>query len=310
MGQETELKVFVNGKIVPESQAMISALDRGFRWGDSVYDQERTFGGKIFKLQSHMKRLYRSLHYTRIDPRMTIEEMSEATEGVIEANRHMLGPNDDFTVTQIVSRGLMNRPQHGSNVVIYSTPIAFANFARQYVEGVRVVNPATRRNPPQSLSPKAKIGNKMNHLIADFEAKDRDPEAVSLMLDLNGNIAECTGANFAFVVDGRLKVPNRRHVLPGIGMETVLEVAENQGIPIDEDDYTPFDVYQADEAFVMGSSTSLLPARSLNGWQVGDELPGPITRALTAAYGDLAGVNIVDQALSHLTPEERASLSN
>ena len=310
MGQETELNVFVNGKIVPESQATISALDRGFRWGDSVYDSARTFGGKIFKLQSHMKRLYRSLHYTRIDPQMTIEEMSEAMQAVIDANRDAVGPNGDFTVSPVVSRGNMNRPQHGPNVAIYCTPIDFAGFARQYVEGIRVVNPSTRRNPPQSLSPKAKIANKMNHIIAEFEARDRDPDAVSLMLDLDGNIAECTGGNFAFVVDGRLKVPNRRNVLPGIGMETVLELAENQGIPIDEDDYTPFDVYQADEAFMMGSSKSLLPARSLNGWQVGDELPGPITKALTAAYGDLTGVNIVDQALSHLSPEERASLSS
>ena len=310
MVQDTELKVYVNGKMVPESQATISALDRGFRWGDSVYDQERTFGGKIFKLSSHMKRLYRSLHYTRIDPRMSVEEMSEATEGVIEANRHAVGPTGDFTVTQIVSRGLFNRPQHGPNVVIYCQPIPFEDYARQYVEGIRVVTPSTRRNPPQSLSPKAKIGNKMNHIIAEFEARDRDPEAVSLMLDLDGNIAECTGGNFAFVADGRLKIPNRRHVLPGIGMQTLLEVAENQSIPIDEDDFTPFDVYQAEEAFMMSSRTCIMPAKTLNGWQIGDELPGPLTRALTAAYSDLAGLNFVDQALSHLPPEERAALSN
>ena len=310
MVQENELKIFVNGNIVPESQAVISVLDRGYRWGDSVYDSARTWGKKIFKLESHMKRLYRSLKYTRIDPRMTIEEMSEAMQAVLDANRDAVGPDGDFTVSPVVSRGNFNRLDEGPNVAIYCTPIAFADFARQYVEGIRVVNPATRRNPPQSLSPKAKIGNKMNHIIAEFEARDRDPDAVSLMLDLDGNIAECTGGNFAFIVDGHLKIPNRRHVLPGIGMETVLELAENQGIPIDEDDYTPFDVYQADEAFMMGSSKSLLPARSLNGWQVGDELPGPITRALIAGYGDLTGVNIVDQALSHLSPEERASLSS
>ena len=310
MSQETELQVYVNGKMVPESQAMISALDRGFRWGDSVYDQERTFGGQIFKLDSHMKRLYRSLHYTRIDSRLSSEEMAEATEGVIEANRHAVGPNGDFTVTQIVSRGLMGRPEHGPNVVIYCRQIPFETFARRYLEGITVVNPSTRRNPPQSLSPKAKIANKMNHLIAEFEAKDRDPDAVSLMLDQDGNIAECTGANFAFIADGRLKIPNRRHVLPGIGMETLLEVAENQGIPIDEDDFTPFDVYQADEAFMMSSTYCIMPARTLNGWRIGDELPGPITRGLTAAYSDVAGLNFVDQALSHLSPEERASLSN
>ena len=300
--------MYVNGEMVPESRAVVSVLDRGFRWGDSVYDSQPTFGGKVFKLQSHMKRLYRSLHYTRIDPQMTIEEMGRATEDVVDANRHMLGPNGDFSVSQVVSRGLMYRSERGPNVAIYCQPIGFRGYARQYVDGIRVVTPSTRRVPPQSLSPKAKIGNKMNHIIAEFEARDRDPEAVSLMLDLDGNIAECTGGNFLFVADGRLKIPNRRQVLPGIGMETVVELAENQGIPIDEGDYTPFDVYQADEAFMTSSRVCIMPAKSVNGWHIGDEMPGPITRALSAAYSDLAGVNFVDQALSHLPPEERASL--
>ena len=290
--------MYVNGEMVPESRAVVSVLDRGFRWGDSVYDSQRTFGGKVFKLQSHMKRLYRSLHYTRIDPQMTIEEMGRATEDVVDANLHLLGPNGDFSVSQVVSRGLMYRSERGPNVAIYCQPIGFREYARQYVDGIRVVTPSTRRIPPQSLSPKAKIGNKMNHLIVEFEARDRDPEAVSLMLDLDGNIAECTGGNFLFVADGRLKIPNRRHVLPGIGMETVLELAENQGIPIDEDDYTPFDVYQADEAFMTSSRVCIMPARSVNGWHIGDELPGPVTAALSAAYSDLAGLNFVDQALS------------
>ena len=232
--------------------------------------------------------------------------MEQATLDLVEANRHLLGPNDDFGVSQVVSRGLMNTGLHeGPNVVIYCQPVRFEQFARHCIDGVRVVTPATRRTPPQSLSPKAKIGNKMNHLMAEFEAKDTDPDAIALMLDIDGNIAECSGANFMFVADGRLKVPNRRQVLPGISMETVIELAENQGIPVDEGDYTTFDVYQADEAFTTSSRYCLLPAVTLNGRGIGDETPGPITRGLLAAWSDMAGLNFVDQALSHLPQNQR-----
>jgi branched-chain amino acid aminotransferase len=302
--------VYVNGKLAPESQAVISALDRGFRWGDAVYEVARTFGGKPFKLRAHLDRLYRSLRYTRIDPGMSEDEMERATMEVVEANRGLLGPNDDFTVNQVVSRGLVEPSlEHGANVAIYCLPVHFLEFAREFAMGVRLITPATRRNPPTSLSPKAKISNKMNHFIAEFEAKGVDPGAMALMLDLDGNITEAAGGNFMFVEDGRIKVPNRRHVLPGISMETLLELAENQGIPVDEGDYTTFDVYQSEEAFLSSTSYCLLPVTSLNGWTVGTGEPGPIARGLLASWGDMVGVNVVDQAMSHIPMGEREALS-
>ncbi len=300
MTQSTERKAYVNGALVPESQAVISVLDRGFRWGDSVYDMTRTFGGEPFKLNAHLDRLYRSLLYTQINPGIAQDEMEEVTLELVAANHHLLGQSDDFSITHVVSRGLVDTRLHeGPNVVIYCLPLNFSTFARHYVDGARVITPAVRRTPPQSLSPKAKIGNKMNHFMAEFEAKEADSDAVALMLDMDGNVAECTGANFMFVAEGVIKVPNRRHVLPGISMETALELAETLGIPVQEGDYTPFDVYQADEAFITSTSYSLAPVASVNGRAIGDEMPGPITRGLLAAWSDLAGVNFVDQALSH-----------
>ena len=309
MTQSKERIIYVNGDMVPESKAVISVLDTGYRWGDAVYDVERTFGGEIFKLRAHLDRLYRSLHYTRIDPGLTEDEMERITLAVVEANRHLLGPNDDFTVNQVVSRGLVEPGLgHGANVSVYCMPVHFTDYAAQYVTGAKVVTPATRRTPPQSLSPKAKISGKMNHNIAQFEARSVDPEAVAVMLDMDGNIAEAAGGNFLFVSGNRIMIPNRRHVLPGISMETVLEIAQNQGFEIQEGDYTPFDVYQSDEAFLSSTSFSVLPVASMNGWSIGDEVPGPITRGLMAAWSDTVGVNLVEQALAHLPSGERAEL--
>ena len=310
MADQQEFMVYVNGKIVPESQAMISALDRGFRWGDAVYDTERTFGGKVFKLDAHLDRLYRSLKYTRIDPGLTWDEMKQITLDVVEANEPLLKKFGDFNVNQVVSRGNLSPDVHkGANVSVYCRPITLKRYAKNYIQGVKAATSATRRTPPESLSPKAKIANKMNHFVSEFEAKQIDPEMFVLMLDLHGNITEGAGSNFMFVKDNRIKVPNRRHVLQGITMETILEFADNLGIGYDEDDYTPHDVYIADEAFFCTSTACLLPAKSLNGLTIGDgKTPGPITESLFGAFGDVAGFDVIEQSLSFLSPEERREL--
>ena len=305
MSTTKERVAYVNGQLVPESQAVVSVFDRGFQSGDGVYDVERTYGGKPFKLHRHMERLYNSLNYTRIDPGLTPEEMEQAVLEVVEANLPLLADNEEYSIRQTVSRG----SGRGASVVIYCTPIDFRNFAKFYIQGVNLVTPATRRTPPQSLSPKAKITNKMNHHVSEFEARLVDPEAFPLMLDLNGNIAESSAANFIFISKGCIRVPDRKNALGGITMETVLELAEGLGIPWEEGDYSPFDVYNAEEAMLTGTSRALLPVGSLNGLSIGQRCPGPITEHLQHAWSDMTGVDYVAQALSHLTPEERSAAS-
>jgi branched-chain amino acid aminotransferase len=298
--------VYVNGEFVSEEKAVISVFDRGFRWGDAVYDAERTYGGKLFRLERHMDRLYGSLRYARIDPGVSKEEMTEITRRVAETNALLLAPNDDYTVAQVVSRGVFTRSRSlaglKATVVVYCVPIGFADFARAHREGVRLVTPSIRRTPPQCVSPKAKIANKMNQMLADFEAKEVAPDAYSLMLDLDGNVTENAAANFLFFAGGTLMLPNRRNVLPGTGMGIVLDLARDLGIPVQEGDYTPFDVYQADEAVLTSATTCMLPVASLNGVRIGREVPGPLTRRLLAAWSAFVGIDIVAQALSHLPP--------
>ena len=310
MSQGPELMAFVNGELVSASEAVVSVVDRGFRWGDAVYDVERTYGGQIFRLRHHIERLYRSLKYTRIDPGMDMQQMEEAVLKVLEANRPLLGPNEDYTVAQVVSRGVLWPPEAvgQANVVIYCDLIPFAKYAPWYINGCRVVMSSTRRIPSQSLSPNAKISNKMNHFVAEAEVRAVDPDAFPLMLDLDGNIAEGIGNNFLFVEGGRIKVPNRRNVLHGVTMNTLLELAEGIGIPVDEGDYPPFAAYQADEAFLTGTSLVILPVASLNGSPIGDAVPGPLTQRLWQAWADMTGVDAVEQALSHLPAEQRREL--
>ncbi len=312
MENTNEPLVYVNGDLVPESQATISVFDRGFRWGDGVYEMARTFGGKVWRLREHLDRLHWSLNYTRIDPQMSIDELERVTLDLVNENKERAGPNpDDVGLTHIISRGPLDPTRRASmdpTVVIYTEPLAFEMYARWYLKGIKMVTPATRRTPPQSLSPKAKISNKMNHFIAEFEAHAVDPEAVPLMLDYDGNVAESSGANFLFFRQGRIHVPNRRHVLGGITMDTVLEIAEGLGIESEEGDYTPFDVYQADEAFMTTTPSHIAPVVSLNGVKIGNGTPGPAFQQIAQAWSERVGLDIIDQAVAHLSPAERDEL--
>jgi len=305
--------VYLNGAFVPESQAKVSVLDSGFNAGDGVYDVTRTFGHRPFRLREHTERLFRSLRYTRIDCGMSLEAMEKVTLEVLERNKPLLGPNDDLALWQVVSRGVRsasgNRIASGATVTVYSVIVNFPEFASFYVEGAPIVIPSTRRIPPECLESKAKITNKMNHNIAAFEAKQVDPRAIPLMLDIGGNLSETSAHNFFLVVNGKLCTPSDRNVLGGITKDALFGLARQMGIDIVEGNFTPYDVYTAEEAFLASTSPSLVPVRTINGSAIGKGAPGPLTLRLIAAWSKMVGIDIVDQALSHLENNERDRLT-
>ena len=304
--------VYLNGAFVPESQAKVSVLDSGFNAGDGVYDVTRTFGQKPFRLREHTERLFRSLQYTRIDCGMSVDQMEKITLEVLERNKPMLRANEDLALWQVVSRGVRsstgNRVVGGATVTVYSVIVNFPEFASFYVEGAPIVIPSTRRIPPECLESKAKITNKMNHNMASFEAKQVDPRAIPLMLDIAGNLSETSAHNFFLVVNGKLCTPSDRNVLGGITKEAVFGLARQLGIEIVEGNFTPYDLYTAEEAFLASTSPTFVPVRTVNGAKIGKGAPGPVTLRLIGAWNMMVGVDIVDQALSHLDKNERDRL--
>jgi len=305
--------IYLNGSFVPESEAKVSVLDSGFNAGDGVYDVTRTFAHKPFRLREHTARLFRSLRYTRIDCGLAPEEVEKITLEVLERNKPMLEKDEEVALWQVVSRGNRssrgNRTQGKATVAIYCITIGFEEFARDYVEGVKLVIPSTRRIPPQCLEPKAKINNKMNHNMAIFEAKQVDPRAIPLMLDLDGNISESNAHNFFLVLDGKLCTPSDKNVLDGITKQVVHELAANLEIEVVEGNFTPYDAYNAEEAFLASTSPTILPVQSINGIRPTKEIPGPITKRLIQGWNKMVGLDIVEQALSHLESAERDRLT-
>lgn len=297
-----ERVVYFNGEIVPESSARIHFLDAGFLDGDAVFDRTRTFAGKIFKLEEHLNRLYRSLKYMRIDPGLTKARMADLTMRVLAANLPLLEANDDYWVTQRITRG--SPAKNGSpspTIIIDCMPLPFRARAQYYRAGLSIVTPTVRRVPPQCMSPRVKANNYINLVLATLEVKAQNPDAHPILLDINGNLAEGDGCNFFIVRGQALFTPREQYVLAGISRETVIELAHALSIHVEETDIDLYDVYTADEAFVTSTSFCICPVSSINGVPIGEgEVPGPVTERLQKAYSDLVGIDIVGQYLSRL----------
>lgn len=296
---------YFNGRFVPERDVLVSFRDRGFRYGDAVFDTTRTFGHRVFKLSEHVARLYRSLRYFRLDPGLTPAAMVEITEEVLRRNLPLLEPDEDYWVTQRVSRGVDVSyqdvfPQEGPTVIVECVPLPLRARAALYRDGIRIMTPSVRRTPPAALSSRVKTQNYLNLVAADLEVKAQDPEAWAVLLDLAGNLTEGLGSNIFLVQDGALATPREQMVLSGISRETVIDLARDLGLTVVEKDLDLYDAYNADEAFLTSTSLCVCPISSVNGAPIGGAIPGPVTRQLGEAYARLVDFDFVGQYLKHL----------
>jgi branched-chain amino acid aminotransferase len=291
---------------VAEREVLVPFRDRGFKYGDAVFDTTRTFGHRVFKLREHVERLYRSLRYLRIDPGLAPAAMVEITEEVLRRNLPLLEPDDDYWVTQRVSRGLDPAEraiwsQAGATVIVECVPLPLRERAALYRDGIRVLVPSVRRTPPDALSARVKTHNYLNLIAASLEIKARDPEAWAVLLDANGNLAEGLGSNVFVVQQGTLYTPREQMVLAGISRDTVIGLARDSGLTVVEKDLDLFDVYNADEVFLTSTSLCVCPVRSVNEALIGDgRVPGPVTRQVTEAYCRLVDFDFVAQYLKRL----------
>jgi branched-chain amino acid aminotransferase len=304
--RRNERLAWFNGEFMPENQVKIPFRDQSWVYGDGCFDMTRSFNHKLFKVKEHVDRLYRSLKYLRIDPGFGPERMSALTEEVFERNRHLLGSHDDYWIGQRISRGVKDVPgdnidYQGPNVVLECVPLPLVERAKLFKEGIRVIVPAHRRTPPESLTPRAKTHNYLNMIVANQEVQSSDPEAWAVLLDINGNLAEGMGSNVFTVRDGRLLTPREKFVLPGVSRQTVIDLAREEGIPVAEADIDLYDSYTADEMFLTSTSLCICPVSTINGVDIGtkDQVWGPVTKRLADAYIRFVGHDFVGQYLKH-----------
>ncbi len=297
--------VYIDGDLIPESRAAIGIRDRGFIYGDGVFDTERTFAGRIFRLRAHIERLYASLAYARIECPLNVSEMVAATETLLAANAPALRPGEDWWVTQRVTSGqsvLDGEPGSGkaATIVIECTPLPLRARARLFRDGIDLRLSARPRIAPEALDPRAKTSNYLNMMLAQREIAADHPDAWAILPDREGHLAEGAGCNVFVVEKGVVLTPRETFVLAGISRAVVIELCQSLGLPILETDLSPERARFADEAFLTSTSLCLCPVRSFDGHRYAAGLPGPVTARLMRAFADHVGFDYVGQYLRFL----------
>ncbi len=285
---QRDFLTYINGRVMPYSEAIPVLRRINARSAGGYYDTARTFGGRPFKLRQHLERLFNGLAYSKIDTGLSIPDLETISTGLVETNHSLMEDGaGEMTVTQTVT---ISRPDSaddlpGVDIAIYCEPLDVSGFARSYVEGVQLYTPNTYPEPKGQPTGDGKSGA---------------VQILPLMSNAQGHITECRGANFMFVSDGRIKLPDRINVLPGVSMQTVLEIVDYLGIGVDEGLYNQGQLYDADEAFVSSTRYCLLPVAAINGFPLGDSVPGEVTNKITSRWKELVGVDFVQRTLDSL----------
>jgi branched-chain amino acid aminotransferase len=302
-----ERVVWINGELVPASQAKVSIFDRGFQYGDAAFDAMRTYNHRPFRMDDYFDRFFGSLKSLGIDPGVTREELRSIVEKVLAANLPLISEHEDVQVVLRCTRGSDSKADiltPGRPTLIVETP-QFRLDAPAYYEGVDLVTSSVRRFPAEVASPKAKTHFRLNNVLAELEVKQHSPNARALMLDMSGNVAEGSSWNVAALVRGVLVTP-KNNCLEGLAMRTVYDCARKLGIPMAYDDLTLFDLYNSPEAFITGTSNGMLPVRTVDGRVVGTRWPGPLQERLWVEYDRMAGLNVREQGTKYLNAKAPA----
>ncbi len=275
-------KVHIDGRVVPPEEATVSIFDRGFLYGDSVYEVTRTVRGRPLELGPHLDRLERSAETIALSVPPRAEVIRAIDETLAAAG------NAESYVRIMVTRGsgpisldpaTAERPRLIVLVKVMELPPAKA-----YSDGVAVCIVGVQRNLRRAVDPRVKSGNYLNNVLALAEAKKAGAYE-ALMCDFQGRLAEGSTSNFFFVREGELLTPALEvGILEGITRQRVMELGRKVGLPVREAELEPADVASFAEALLTSSVRGVVPVVTIDGSPVGGGVPGPLTRRVMAAY--------------------------
>ncbi len=280
------LLVHVNGRLVPEDEAALSVFDRGFLFGDGLFESMRSLGGTVFRLDRHQARLRHAAALVGFEAEAALAGIPDAIAGLLRANR--LG---DARIRVTVTRGPGLPGDYAAAPGPPTVVIAAAPFAGIDPElrrrGVAVAIPRRRQLPAATLDPSIKTTSRLHAVLARREAQAAGAfEAV--LLDESGHLTEGTVSNLFLVAGGALLTPPAPGAgLPGVTRGAVLEIAPAMGLPAREEPLRTDRLRDASEAFLTNTSWEVLPAVRFDGRPVGTGVPGPITLDLAARFAAL-----------------------
>jgi branched-chain amino acid aminotransferase len=280
------LKIYIAGTFYDKEDAKISVYDHGLLYGDGVFEGIRSYAGKVFRMDEHLDRLWNSAKAILLQIPITKAEMAQAINDTLAANSIR-----DGYIRVVVTRGVGTLgldPNRCSNpqVIIIADKISLYP-EELYQKGLKIITVSVARNHPAALSPRIKSLNYLNNILAKIEGIQAGC-IEALMLNLKGEVAECTGDNIFLVRQGRLLTPPiDAGILEGVTRDAVIGLARQMGLEVLETPLTKHDVYIADECFLTGTAAEVVPVVEVDSRPIGDGAPGPITRDLTTRFHEL-----------------------
>lgn len=278
-----EMKIYLDGKFVDSSEAKVSVFDHGLLYGDGVFEGIRLYGGNVFRLEEHLERLEYSAKALMLELPLTRAELREVTCETCRQN----GLTDAY-IRLVVTRGVGDlglAPWLCPKPTIFVIASKISLYPQEhYDNGLAIVTVPTRRISPAALPPTIKSLNYLNNILGKIEARQFGA-LEAIMLNEQGYVAECTADNVFIVHKGAILTPGASQgALKGITRETVIDIAQEIGVPLRETDMTRYDIWCADECFLTGSGAEVIPVSKLDGRVIGTGKPGPITQRVLAAF--------------------------
>lgn len=279
--------IYIDGEFLPKAEAKVSVFDHGLLYGDGVFEGIRSYNGRVFKLDEHLERLYDSAKSIMLQIPMPIETMKETVLETLRRN-HL----SEAYIRLVITRGVGDLgldpdkcPQ--PSVIIIADKIALYP-QKFYEEGLEIVTASVRRNYPEAINPRIKSLNYLNNILAKIEGKQSGAVEV-LMLNADGYVAECSGDNIFWLKNKVLVTPPvHMGILEGVTRNSVIDLARDAGMRVEERVFTRHDLYIADECFLTGTAAEVIPVVKIDRRVIGNGQPGKVTEKLIAAFRQFA----------------------
>ncbi|MCZ4410620.1 aminotransferase class IV [Cryomorphaceae bacterium 1068] len=279
--------IFINNELLPREDAKISVFDSGYLVGDGVWEGIRLHHGVLCFIDDHLDRLWEGAASIGMQLPFSREELVETIRKTLHANKM----EDDVHVRVMVTRGIKKTPSQdprltisGPNLVIIAEHKKASEETRE--KGITLFTSTIRRGSPDYLDPRLNCHSKLHEVQALIQALEAGADE-ALMLDVRGFVSTCNATNFFIVRKGEVWTSTGQYCMNGITRAKVIEVCERNGIPCHQKDFSLYDVYGADEAFVTGTFGGLTPVTKIDGRTIGEGTYGPMTKKLHQLYQSL-----------------------
>ncbi len=279
--------IYIDGEFLPKAEAKVSVFDHGLLYGDGVFEGIRSYNGRVFKLDEHLERLYDSAKSIMLQIPIPIETMKETVLETLRRN-HLSEAYIRLVVTRGVGDlGLDPDKCPKPSVIIIADKITLYP-QKFYEEGLEIVTVSVRRNYSEAINPRIKSLNYLNNILAKIEGKQSGAEEV-LMLNAEGYVVECSGDNIFWIKNEVLVTPPvHMGILEGVTRNSVIDLARDAGMRVEERVFTRHDLYIADECFLTGTAAEVIPVVKIDQRAIGDGQPGKVTEKLIAAFRQFA----------------------